>query len=305
VARVSGNLDAIHFKDGQWVHKGELLFSIERPPYLDQLKLSQAKLDQSRSDYHRQKELFKENANSESNVETALSNLQQAEANVDIAKTNLSYTEVRAPFDGVMGKRLVDAGNYVGAAPGGTVLGTIMQIAPVYVNAAVGENEAIRIRYHQNEMNRDVSKSIGRTVVHAQLQGETEPSETGVLDFIDHQLNPTSGTVALRGIFANGRHHLVPGFYARLTIEASEGRNALALPKAVIQTDQLGDFVYTVGTDLIAHRRGISTALLPGEQVEVTQGLRAGDQVVIEGYARLTDGQTVQLATATAPGARP
>ena len=305
VARVAGNLEAIHFKDGQWVKKGDLLFTIERPPYLDQLKLSQARLDQSRSDYNRQKELLKENANSEANVETSLSNLQQAEANVDIARTNLSYTEVRAPFDGVMGKRLVDAGNYVGASPGGTVLGTIMQIAPVYVNAAVGENEAIRIRYHQTQLNRDVSKSIGKTVVHAQLQGETEASETGVLDFIDHQLNPSSGTVAVRGIFANTRHHLVPGFYARLTIEASEGRTALVVPKSAVQTDQLGDYVYTAGADLIARRRGIGTALLPKENVEVTKGLSAGDRVVTEGYARLTDGQTVQITGSGTAGARP
>ena len=92
IARVSGNLDAIHFSDGQWVKKGALLFTIERGPYLDQLKLNQARLDQTRSDYERQKQLLKENANSETNVEISLSNLLQAEANFDIAKTNLSYS---------------------------------------------------------------------------------------------------------------------------------------------------------------------------------------------------------------------
>ncbi len=310
IARVAGNLDAVHFKDGQWVKKGDLLFTIERLPYLDQLKLNQARLDQTRSDYERQKELLKENANSETNVEISLSNLRQAEANFDIAKTNLSYTEVRAPFDGVMGKHQVDPGNYVGATAGGTVLGTLIQIEPVFVNAAVGENEAIRIRAKQAALKKDIVKGLPKTVVHAQLQGESEPSETGVLDFIDHQLNQTSGTVAVRGLFANQSRHLIPGFYARLSIEASAGRNALVLPKSAVQTDQQGDYVYTVGNDGSAHRTGIRTALLPHEEVEVTEGMKPGDKVVTEGYARLSDGHAIQILAQAAPsavaaGARP
>jgi len=303
IARVSGNLDAIHFKDGQWVKKGVLLFTIERPPYLDQLKLNQARLDQTRSDYERQKELLKENANSETNVEISLSNLRQAEANFDIAKTNLSYTEVRAPFDGVMGKHQVDPGNFVGATAGGTVLGTIIQMEPVFVNAAVGENEAIRIRARQKALKKEIDKGLGKTVVHAQLQGETDPSESGVLDFIDHQLNQTSGTVAVRGLFANKARHLIPGFYARLSIEASAGRDALVLPRAAVLTDQQGDFVYIVDDANIAHRRSVHTALIPHEEVEVTQGLKTGDKVVTEGYARLSDGHAVQIVGSA--GARP
>ncbi len=295
VARVAGNLESVHFKDGQWVKKGDLLFTIERPPYIDQLKLVQAKLDQSRSDYARQKELLKENANSETNVENSLSSLQQAEANVDIAKTNLSYTEVRAPFDGVMGKRQVDPGNYVGATAGGTVLGTIMKIAPIYVNAAVGENEAIRIRHQQYTLRKEIGSSVGKTAVYAQLQGETEPSATGVLNFIDHQLNQTSGTVAVRGEFPNEKHHLIPGIYAKFSIEASDGRDALILPRSVVQTDQQGDYVFTVSNDNVAHRRTITIAQLPQENVEVVKGLSAGEKVVVEGYSRVSDGQAVQI----------
>ena len=295
IARVPGNLDAIHFRDGQWVKKGELLFSIERRPYLDQLTLNQARLNQTRSDYQRQKELLKENANSETNVELALSNLQQAKANCNIAKTNLSYTEVRAPFDGILGKHQVDAGNYVGAAGSPTVLGTIIQIAPVYVNAAVGENEAIRIRRHQATLKRDIGQSVGKTAVYAQLQGETGFSEAGVLDFIDHQLNQTSGTVAVRGVFANSGHHLLPGFYARLSIEASQGRDALVVPRALVQTDAQGDYVYVVGRDNVARRRAVSTELLPKENVEITKGLVAGENVVSNGYARLSDSVPVQI----------
>ena len=296
IARVAGNLESVHYKDGEWVKKGQLLFTIEQPPYQDQLKLNQARLDQAKSDYARQKELLKENANSQSNVETSYSNLQQAEANVDIAKTNLTYTEVRAPFDGVVGRRQVDPGNFVGATAGGTVLATIMQISPIYVNASIGENEAIQIRRQQAAMNKDVSKSVGNTAVQAELQGESVASETGVLDFIDHQLNQTSGTVAVRGVFPNQNRHLVPGFYAKLTIMASVGRNALVIPRAILQNDQQGEYVFVISADNIAHRRNITTSVLPSENVEVKQGLNAGDKVVTEGYTKLSDGQAVQIS---------
>ena len=117
-ARVAGKLKHIGFKDGDSVKAGQLLFSIEPDSYIEQVKLNQARLDQAKKDYERQVQLSKENATSVSNVESDLSNLQQAEANLRLAQINLAYTEERAPFDGVMSKRLVDVGNYVGAAPG-------------------------------------------------------------------------------------------------------------------------------------------------------------------------------------------
>ena len=295
IARVAGNLDSVHFKDGEWVKKGQLLFTIEQPPYQDQLKLNQARLDQCKSDYARQTELLKENANSQTNVEISLSNLQQAEANVDIAKTNLNYTEVRAPFDGVVGRRQVDPGNYVGATAGGTVLATIMQISPIYVNASIGENEAIQIRKQQIAMHKDISKNVGKTAVQAAIQGDSVPGESGVLDFIDHQLNQTSGTVAVRGVFTNQNRHLIPGFYAKLFIEAGENRNALVIQRAILQNDQQGEYIFTTGVDNIAHRRNITTAVLPQENVEVLRGVRAGDKIVTEGFTKLSDGQAVHI----------
>lgn len=300
VARVSGTLEQIKFRDGDRVRAGEVLFIIEQPPYIDQIKLNQAKLDQSRADYRRQSELLKENASSHANVETSLSNLRQAEANVSLAKLNLDYTVVKAPFDGVIGRRQVDVGNYVGATQGGTVLATVMQVSPAYIYASIGEREALRIRARMSPG--EVTRGVGRAVVHAHLQGEVGPGEEGVLDFIDHQVNSTSGTVQLRGRFENKDYHLIPGFYAKLSIDAGPDRDALVLPSALIFSDQQGDYVFVVSDDKHAHRRGVATAPLPGEEKEVISGLKAGERVVVRGGNKLTDGEPVQLIAAGQAG---
>jgi RND family efflux transporter MFP subunit len=301
VARVAGTLEQIKFRDGERVRAGQVLFIIEQPPYIEQVKLNEAKLDQSRADYNRQTELLKENANSQAKVEISLSNLQQAEANVSLAKINLDYTVVKAPFAGIVGRRQVDVGNYVGATQGGTVLATLMQISPAYVYASIGERDALRIRA-RIPAGETASQGVGRAVVHARLQGDTGPGETGVLDFIDHQVNQASGTVQLRGRFENKDGRLVPGFYAQLIIDAGPDRDAVVLPNSVVQTDQQGDFVFVVGEDSHAHRRNVSTSPLMGEEKEILSGLNAGERVVVAGADKLTDGEPVQVVASGSGG---
>ena len=303
VARVAGALETVDFHDGERVKRGQKLFSIESASYVEQVKLNQARLNQSRSDYQRQAELLKENANSQANVDSSLANLQQAEANVRVAQINLEYTVIKAPFDGVMGRRQVDPANYVGATAGGTVLATIMQISPAYVNAAVGEREALRIRRKAAAGDRNAASGVGRLAVHAQLQGESGTKETGVFDFIDHQVTQSSGTVALRGRFANANRHLVPGFYAKLIIDLGAERQIVALPRTVLLSDQGGEFVFVVGSDNLARRRNITTAPLPGEGKEITSGLSAGERVVVVGQGKLTDGHAVRVSAPGKPGA--
>lgn len=300
VARVPGVLEAIHFEDGNVVRRGQLLFSIEQASYIEQVRLNQARLDQTRSDYRRQAQLLKENASSQASVDVALSNLQQAEANLRLAQIDLGYTLIRAPFDGVMGRRLVDAGNYVGATAGGTTLGTVMQISPAYVNAAVGEREALRLREKMADGGRAATRKPGDVVVRAKLQNEAQAGETGVLDFVDRQFAQGTGTLAVRGRFANARRHLVPGFYAQLIIDLGTPRNALLVPSAAVLADQQGEFVYVVDDTQVARRRPVSTVAAREESREVTAGLALGERLVVLGYAKLSDGQAVQ-AVQSAP----
>ena len=293
-ARVAGKLQKIGFKDGDQVKAGQLLFAIEPDTYVEQVKLNQARLDQAKSDYQRQTKLMEENATSVSNVESDLSNLQQAEANLRLAQINLAYTEERAPFDGVMGRRQVDIGNYVGAGAGGTVLGTIVQIAPAYVNAAVSERDALRIREKMNQQGQSVKNKAVGTPVTARLQSETPVTEIGVLDFVDHTVGGTSGTIALRGKFANQNYRLFPGLYAQMSVQLGPDRPALTLPRDLVLSDQQGEYVFVVDADSRAKRRNIRTNNLPANLKEVLSGLSAREQVVSVGYNKLIDGQAVK-----------
>ncbi len=298
VARVSGTLLSVNFKDGQPVSRNQVLFTLERGPYLQQLKLNQAKLNEAKSQYSRQKHLLAENATSQASVDSALSDLLQSQANVELARINLDYTVIRAPFDGVIGKRQVDAGNYVVASTGATVLGTIMTVSPAYVNAAVGEQDALRIRQQHGALGASQASAVGSTLAFARLQGERKSGSIGVLDFVDHQLNPTSGTLAVRGRFANVDNYLVSGMYAKLVIDLGSKRDALLIPRDALSSDQRGEFVYVVDDQHIAHRKPLITVPSAGEEREIISGLRDGERVVTAGGGKLSEGQQVLIQSA-------
>lgn len=299
MARVAGAVKGIHYRDGEFVRQGRLLFSIEPDTYEQQVKLNEARLAQTRSDFDRQSQLLKENATSQSSVDAAQANLQQAEANLALAKISLSYTQIRAPFDGVVGRHQVDIGAYVGASPGGTLLATILKLSPAYVNAAVGERDVLRLRERVAARGRAGQGVAERVPVQATLQGEDQTPELGELDFIDRQVLPGTGTLAVRGRFANGDGRLLPGYYAKLAIDLGQPREALLVPQAAILNDQQGDFVYVAEGDL-ARRRGVQTRAARGEFREVLSGLKAGELLIVSGGTKVADGRAVQARPAAA-----
>jgi len=306
MARVAGALKEIHYRDGEFVRRGRLLFSIEPDTYEQQVKLNEARLAQARSDFDRQTQLMQERATSQSSVDAALANLQQAEANLALAKISLGYTQIRAPFDGVVGRHQVDVGAYVGASPGGTLLATIQKLSPAYVNAAVGERDVLRLRERVAARGRGGQAAAERVPVQATLQGEDQTPEHGELDFIDRQILPGTGTLAVRGRFTNHDGRLLPGYYARLSIDLGQPREGLLVPRAAILSDQQGDFVYVAEGDL-ARRRGVQTRAARGEFKEVLRGLKAGELLIVGGTTKVADGRAVQTqpaAAASTPVAR-
>jgi RND family efflux transporter MFP subunit len=301
-ARVPGVLEAIHFQDGMPVRKGQLLFSIERTNYVEQVNLNKARLLQADSEFERQRKLVAENATSQASVDNARSNLQQAQANLRLSELNLEYTEVRAPFDGFMSRRAVDVGNLVGAT-GPSVLGTLMQLSPAYVTATVSEREALRLRTTYESYRANQQKKILGLTASATLQGQGEAADTGVVDFIDHVVNTSTGSVSLRARFDNRERRLLPGFYARLVVALGRDRQAFVLKKSWMLHDQEGSFVMTLDAQQKAQRVNLKVSPLGIDRVEVLEGLRGGEALIVEGHSLVKPGQEVKIQAASAGSA--
>ena len=188
---------------------------------------------------------MKENATAETTVESWVSQRDQAKAQLELAQINLGYTEVRAPFEGRLGARQVDPGNLVGSS-GPTVLATIEQLHPIYVNFNLNERDALHLRQEMRRLKIELGSNIGKAPVEVGLQNEQGYPHVGVLDFADNALSTSTGTIALRGLFKNEDTTLFPGLFARVRIPLGDPRPMLVIPASAVGNDQQGDFVYVV-----------------------------------------------------------
>jgi multidrug efflux system membrane fusion protein len=309
-ARVPGYLEKILFKDGANVKKDDLLFVIEQDQYKEQVALNQAIYDEAQIEFDRQSGLLAQKATSQAAVDKARSQLQQARANLALAKINLGYTEVKAPFDGVMGRHLIDVGNYLGSSPDGIKLAEILQVSPLYIYFSMNEMELLNyLRMNPVSANRANGSSVGKLPVFAGLQGQQGFPHEGVLDFAASNLDVRTGALQLRALFPNKDVSILPGVYARVLVYYGEKRNSLLVPYAAVQRDQQGTYVFVVGKDNKIQRNAIEVDQKFGSLVEVTKGLSPDDQVVINGFVTLSVGQTVdpeagQIEPAQLPGTK-
>ncbi|HEV2436050.1 MAG TPA: efflux RND transporter periplasmic adaptor subunit [Verrucomicrobiae bacterium] len=297
VARVPGYLQSVNFADGAFVKAGQLLFVIEPAPYEEQLKLAEAALLQAQSEYDRQQELVKQNATSVANVEKWQSQRDQAAAQVALAKINLGYTRVTAPFDGRIGRHLVDPGNMVGA-DGNTKLATVDQITPIYVYFNLNERDALRIRNAMRERGMEPLSSVGKTPVLVGLQNEAGYPHEGALDFINSGVSTSSGTLQLRAVFTNDDRTLIPGVFARVRLPLGEPQPMLVVPNRVVGNDQEGDYVLVLGPGDIVARRSVVKGPLSGDDRAIQSGLTAEDRVIVNGLMNARPGYQVTPGTA-------
>ncbi len=296
-ARVPGYLRQILFKDGAAVKENDLLFVIEQDQYQQEVDLNKAIFEQAQIEFDRQSTLLAQKATSQAAVDSARSQLQQAQANLALANINLGYTEVRAPFDGVMGRHLIDVGNYLGNSPDGIKLAEIRQLQPLYVYFSMSETELLRLKRSSNEAGAPGALQVGKTRVYAALQGDEGFPHEGVLDFVASDLSTETGALELRAVFDNTANRLVPGMYARVLAYYGSQRQAMLVPFAAVMRDQQGAFVYTVDADKKAQRTNITLGQRFGALVEVTKGLGPTDQVVINGFVTLSAGAGVDAET--------
>ena len=297
-ARVPGYLTKIAFQDGAQVKKDQLLFVIEQDQYAQQVNLTKAVFEEAKIEITRQKALLKDNATSQSAVDKAMSQYLQAEANLKLAQINYGYTEVRAPFDGLMGRHLIDVGNYLGASPQGVKLATIQKIDPIYVYFSINERDLLK--YQKRFVNENERKSqVNKLPVHVQLQGEEGYPHTGTLDFAANLLSTSTGSLQLRAELPNNKTSLIPGLYAKVRVEYGESRRAVLIPNSSVQTDQQGDYVFVMDEGKKVSRRNIKRGQRFPPLVEVTSGLTANESVVINGFINVRDGLVVNPELST------
>jgi RND family efflux transporter MFP subunit len=317
VARVQGVLQSINYKDGSFVKQGTTLFTIEPETYklkLEQAQAaeagSQASLKQAETDYKRQAELVARQAVSQATLDTSTSNrdnaqanLQQAQANTKIAAINYGYTDVVAPFDGIVSAHLVSAGELVGAASP-TQLATIVQLDPIYVNFNVNEQDVLRVRAEAKRRGL-TSSDLTQFPIEVGLQTESGYPHKGKLDYAAPTINQSTGTLAVRGVLPNADRILLPGYYVRVRVPFDQQQNALLVPDVALGSDQSGRYVLVVNGDNVVEQRKVQAGPAEGNLRVIESGLKADDRVVIAGLLRAIPGQKVdpQLQKIEAPPA--
>jgi RND family efflux transporter MFP subunit len=305
VARVQGVLQSINYQDGAFVKKGTTLFTIEPETY--KLKLEQAEaaeagaqasLKQAEADYKRQADLVQKQAVSQATLDTSTSsrdnaqaNLQQAQANTKIAAVNYSYTNVVAPFDGIVSAHLVSVGELVGAASP-TQLATIVQLDPIYVNFNVNEQDVLRIRAEAKRRGL-TSSQLASLPVEVGLQTEAGFPYRGKLDYAAPTINQSTGTLPARGVLPNPDRVLLPGYYVRVRVPIDQQQDALLVPDVALGSDQAGRYVLVVNGDNVVEQRKVGVGPAEGDLRVIDSGLKPDDRVVIAGLLRAIPGQKV------------
>ena len=297
-ARVKGYLTKIGFADGAMVKKGDLLFVIEQDQYIQEVKLKQAIYTEAKSEYGRQKSLLKENATSQAAVDRALSQFQQAEANLTLAKINLGYTEIRAPFDGLMGRHLLDVGTYLDTTSKGVQLSTIQQISPIYVYFNINERDFLKFEKGQDQ-NAERKSEVNKLPIFVGLQDEIGYPHEGVLDYAANLISTETGSLQLRAILKNEKYQLIPGLYARVMAQYGSPRQALLLPKTAVMTDQVGDYVFVLDDAMRAQRQDINLGQRFEKYVEISKGLTGNSKVVVNGFINLSINQLAKPTEVT------
>ena len=301
VARVQGVLQTISYQDGTFVKQGASLFTIELETYklkLDQAQAAeagaQASLKQAEADFKRQSDLVSRQVVSQATLdqstsarENAQANVQQAQANSSIAAVNFGYTNVAAPFDGVVSAHLLSVGV---ASP--TQLATIVQLDPIYVNFTVNEQDVLRIRDEARRQGLSIG-DLRQMPVEVGLQTETGFPHKGRLDYISPTLNQSTGTLAVRGVLPNPDRILLPGFYLRVRVPFDQQAKALLVPDVALGSDQAGRYVLVVNGDNIVEQRKVRIGPLDGDLRVIESGLKPDDRIVVAGLLRAFPGQKV------------
>jgi membrane fusion protein, multidrug efflux system len=307
-SRVSGAVQAVHFREGALVKEGDRLITIDPAPYAAEVERAkaqvlgaEARLMLTKREYERSQQLHQSNPGiiSQSNIDQRLSAYRDAEATLaaaqaalDAAQLNLDYTEIKAPVAGRVGKLEITVGNLVPAGPGAPVLTTLVSVDPIYASFSADEEVVMRALKGLTESN--AVDQVERIPVEMTTVTSNGTSFRGRLQLIDNQVDAKSGTVRVRAVFENRHGQLMPGQFARLRMGQPKTEPLLVVTERAVGTDQNKRFVMVVGDDnKAAYREVILGAHVDGLRV-VANGLNAGERIVVNGLQRIRPGSIVE-----------
>jgi RND family efflux transporter MFP subunit len=305
VARVQGFIEEIEYNDGDAVKAGTVLFVIEPESYqlaLDQANAVKASADASvklsQAEYERQAALVAKTFATQQDLQKAeaqreadLAVQQQAASNVKQAQLNLSYTQVKAPFDGVATARLVSIGELVIAST--TALATVVQLNPIYVNFNVSEKDVLRIRAAMAKRGM-TAQDLKKVPAEVGTQSETGFPHVGTLDYVAPTITASTGMLAVRAVLPNADRQLLPGYFVRVRVPLFEEPGMLLVPDRAIGSDQSGRYVLVASKDDVVEQRKVEISQLVGELRVVTTGIQPEDRIVVSGLLSAIPGQKIE-----------
>jgi len=319
LARVQGYVQEIKYQDGAFVKKGTPLFVIEPEPYKVQLEQAQAAeegakatLVNAEAEFTRQEQLQAKDVSTQANLDkaraardTARATVLQTQAQTQTAEINLGYTTVSAPFDGVVTARKVSVGELVGDDHT-SELATIVQLDPIWVWFNLSEQDVQRVRVQMAQRAVTVADLINKVPIEVGLQTETGYPHKGVLDYSSPDVNQSTGTLQVRGIFQNANRALLPGYFVRVRVPL-RAEQALLVPEVAVGSDQAGRYVLTVNADGVVEQRRVQLGQTTGDMRVIESGLKPDERVIVAGILDAVPGQKVdpQLQTPKSAAAEP
>jgi len=306
VARVEGFVQSINYQDGAAAKQGDTLFVIEPAPYQAKLQqaqataqATQAQVVQSEAEYKRQASLGRNDFSSQAQVEqtkatfdTNQANLINQQAGITLAAINLGYTRVTAPFDGIVTAHLVSVGDLVGVTSP-TKLASIVQLQPIYATFNVSEQDVLRVKAAMAK--RGIKPTdLAKVPVEVGLMNEDGYPHRGVVDYVSPTVDPSTGTLTVRGLLQNADRALLPGMFARIRVPVElEEAQALLVPDIALGADQAGRYLLVVDKDGVVQQRTVKTGQLVGQLRVIETGIVADDLVVIAGNQKAIPGQKI------------
>jgi len=304
-ARVSGYLDKVNFKDGAEVKEGQVLFEVDPRLYQAEVDRAAAMVAQTEAkvirldaDFQRAQKMLATNSLSKEDYDKvvgdraeAVANVQSAKASLDTAKLNLGYTKITAPFSGLASRRMVDPGNLIKADD--TILTTIVSLDPMYATFDVDERTVLKVRRLIRE---GKLKSARETSVPISigLPDEEGYSIEATINFVDNRVDPSTGTLRVRGVFANPNRLFSPGVFVRVLLRTGPTRQALVVPEEAFATDQGQKYLYVINAkDTVEYRKVKVGPLAEGGMRVVEEGVSTGDRIIVVGLQRVRQGVVV------------